>query len=96
MKNIREVLEEFAYNLQSFSPGQIKEPVKITLPYELYRQFVQTIEETTYLTSYSLRGILKFNTSVGVSFMISCREIDEAHFHKTASLFLKQLNNDIY
>lgn len=87
------ILENFAHDLTLFSPQRIEEPIKISLPYELYKQFVERID--SYMSMY-LRGVVKgpvkINTSPDISFIITCKEIDIDNINKYITTYF----NDIH
>jgi hypothetical protein len=98
--NIEETLHEFAYNLQSITPSEIKEPIKIILPYYLYRQFLDSAEKN--MVAYSqqsyelsqnarIKGRFTLNTMTGIQFTISCKEIEDDVLHKSLKNFFKDI-----
>ena len=95
MKDIKEMLELFAYNLAGFSPNIIDEPIKIVLPFNLYNQFRRGIEEEIYpKENYSINGRIKFNSTSGVSFIITCKEFDKENLSSKLHNLFKDIIND--
>lgn len=79
------LLEEFAYKLQEISPRGIEE-LKIILPYDNYKQLEYEVSDTTNILKYNpyttTTSDLKVATLSGITFKLSCKEIEEATTQK--------------
>ena len=79
------LLEEFAFKLQEITPRSIEE-LKIILPYDNYKQLEYEVYNTTNLLSYNpyntTTSDMKVATSSGITFKLSCKEIEDAQAQK--------------
>lgn len=89
---VRNVLEDIAHSLVMFSPQRIEEPIKMSLPYNLYRQFMERLSSDTIYYHGIIKGAVRFNTSSGVSFILTCKEIDIENINSYITTYF----NDIY
>lgn len=100
MKDIKEILGEFAYDLSDVSPQQIKEPIKIILPYYLYRKFLDEMEKSIFTSLQNIemsqnariKGRFIVNNYSGAPFIVSCKEVEDEVLHKSLKNFFKDIN----
>lgn len=84
MNKLLDLLQDFAHNLQSISVKSIEE-LEIILPYENYKQLEYEISENTGWQKYSftynpyeVNKKIKLQTTSGIKFNLSCKEINDA------------------